>query len=120
MLTAALPDSVIARCPVDESLLASILTAKYADHLPPYRQAQILRRSDVQISRQTLSKWVLSLAAGLVPLYEAMKTQVLASGVIFVDESPVSLQHQSKGPCKKSLHVDLCRRWWHRSALSVL
>lgn len=32
ILTAALPDSVIARCPADESLLASILTAKYADH----------------------------------------------------------------------------------------
>ncbi len=102
VLTAALPDSVIARCPVDESLLASILTAKYADHLPLYRQAQILRRSDIQISRQALSKWVLSLAAGLAPLYEAMKTRVLASGVIFVDETPVSLQNQSKGPCKKA------------------
>lgn len=102
ILTAALPDSVIARCPADESLLASILTAKYADHLPLYRQAQMLRRSDVHISRQTLSKWVLSLGVGLAPLYEAMKARILASGVIFVDESPVSLQSQSKGPCKKA------------------
>ena len=102
ILTAALPDSVIARCPADESLLASILTAKYADHLPLYRQAQMLRRSDVHISRQTISKWVLSLGAGLAPLYEAMKARILASGVIFVDESPVSLQSQSKGPCKKA------------------
>ncbi|TRO78301.1 transposase, partial [Desulfuromonas acetexigens] len=47
ILTATLPDSVIARCPADESLLASILTDKYADHLPLYRQAQMLRRSDV-------------------------------------------------------------------------
>ncbi len=67
VLTAALPDSIIDRCPADESLLASVLTAKFADHLPLYRQVQMLRRSDVQISRQTLSKWVLSLGRGACP-----------------------------------------------------
>ena len=102
VLTAPLPDSIIDRCPADESLLASVLTAKFADHLPLYRQVQILRRSEVQISRQTLSKWVLSLGAGLAPLYEAMKARVLESGVIFVDESPISLQTPGKGPCKKA------------------
>jgi transposase len=102
VVTAALPDSIIDRCPADESLLASILTAKYCDHLPLYRQVQMLRRSDIRISRQTLSKWVLSLATGLAPLYQAMKDQVLRSGVIFVDESPVNLQGQKKGPCKKA------------------
>lgn len=100
--TALLPDSIIPRCPADESLLASVLAAKYCDHLPLYRQVQMLRRSDIRISRQTLSKWVLSLATGLEPLYQAMKEQVLRSGVIFVDESPVNLQGQKKGPCKKA------------------
>lgn len=102
VLTAPLPDSIIDRCPADESLLASVLTAKFADHLPLYRQAQMLRRSDIQISRQTLSKWVLSLGAGLAPLYEAMKARVLESGVLFVDESPISLQTPGKGRCKKA------------------
>jgi transposase len=102
VLTAALPDAIIDRCPADESLLASVLTAKFADHLPLYRQVQMLRRSDVQISRQTLSKWVLSLGAGLAPLYEAMKTRVLESGVVFVDESPINLQTPGKGRCKKA------------------
>ncbi len=102
VLTAALPDCIIDRCPADESLLASVLTAKYCDHLPLYRQAQMLRRSGVHISRQTLSKWVLSLGAGLAPLYGAMKTRVLQSGVVFVDESPISLQTPGKGRCKKA------------------
>jgi transposase len=102
VLTAPLSDSIINRCPADESLLASVLTAKFADHLPLYRQAQMLRRSDIRISRQTLSKWVLSLGAGLAPLYEAMKARVLESGVIFVDESPISLQTPGKGCCKKA------------------
>lgn len=102
VLTAPLPDAVIDRCPADESLLASILVAKYADHVPLYRQMQIMQRSDVKISRQTLSKWVLTLGSGLEPLYNAMKAKVLQSGVIFVDESPVSLQSEKKGPCKKA------------------
>ncbi|HMB15346.1 MAG TPA: transposase, partial [Pelovirga sp.] len=91
VMTAALPDAIIDRCPADESLLAFVVIAKFCDHLPLYRQVQILRRSGINISHQTLSKWVLSLVAGLEPLYEAMKTRVLQSGVIFVDESPISL-----------------------------
>lgn len=102
VMTAALPDTIIDRCPADESLLASVVIAKFCDHLPLYRQVQMLRRSGIQISRQTLSKWVLSLGAGLEPLYEAMMARVLQSGVIFVDESPISLQGQKKGPCKKA------------------
>lgn len=102
ILTATLPDAVIARCPADESLLAYILTAKFADHLPLYRLVEGLQRSQIKISRQTLSKWVLTLGAGLDPLYEAMKARVLASGVIFVDESPIRLQVKGKGRCQQA------------------
>jgi len=102
ILAAPLPDSIIERCPADGSLLASVPTAKYCDHLPLYRQVQMLQRSDVRISRQTLSKRVLSLGVGLAPLYEAKKCRVLQSGVVFVDESPISLQTPGKGPCKKA------------------
>lgn len=102
VMTAALPDAIIERCPADESLLASVITAKFCDHLPLYRQVQIFKRSDIHISRQTLSKWVLSLGAALTPVYEAMKASVLQSSVVFVDESPIRLQGQKKGPCKKA------------------
>ena len=100
ILTAPVPDAIIDRCPADESLLASVLCAKFADHLPLYRQGEILRRSQIFISRQTLSKWVLALGVGLDPLYVAMKSRILASGVIFVDESPIALQGQEKGRCQ--------------------
>ncbi len=71
--TAALPDAIIERCPADESLLAYVLNAKFADHLPLYRLVEILGRAKVRISRQTLSKWVVTLGTALSPLYEAMK-----------------------------------------------
>lgn len=99
---AALPDAIIERCPADESLLAYVLNAKFADHLPLYRLVEILGRSNIRISRQTLSKWVLTLGAALSPLYEAMKARVLDSGVIFADESPIRLQVKGKGRCQQA------------------
>ena len=100
--TAPLPDAVIARCPADESLLAYILTAKFADHLPLYRLGEILQRSDVKISRQTLSKWVLTLGAALSPIYDMMRDQILASEVLFVDETPIDLQVKGKNRCQQA------------------
>jgi len=91
-----LPDAVISRCPADESLLAFVLTSKFADHLPLYRLVEIFDRSHIKISRQTLSNWVLTLGSALAPIYDAMKARVLESGVIFVDETPIDLQVRGK------------------------
>ena len=40
-----------------EGTLAHVLVSKYADHLPLYRQSQIMARSDIQIDRSTLAGW---------------------------------------------------------------
>jgi transposase len=45
-----------------EALVADVLVSKYADHLPLYRQAQILAREGVAIDRSTLAHWVGSAA----------------------------------------------------------
>ncbi len=102
VLSPMLPDAVIARCPADESLLAYILTSKFADHLPLYRLVEIMQRSQVKISRQTLSKWVITLGSALAPLYDAMKSRILASGVVFADETPIDLQVQGKSRCQQA------------------
>ena len=41
-----------------EQLVAQIVVAKYADHCPLYRQAQILARQGIEIDRATLAFWV--------------------------------------------------------------
>ncbi len=99
---APLPDAIIDRSPADESLLAFILTSKFVDHLPLNRLVEILGRADVRISRQTLSKWVLTLGEALSPLYEAMRAEVLGSGSIFVDETPIRLQVKGKKRCQQA------------------
>ena len=84
VIAAALPESLLSRCQADESLLADILVKKYADHLPLYRQAEILARQGIHISRQVLSQWVLRSTAALKPLYTEMLSQILRSENVFL------------------------------------
>lgn len=70
-----------------EALLADVLVKKYADHLPLYRQAQIMARQGVEIDRATLANWVGRAAGYLKPIVELQKQRLLASARLFVDET---------------------------------
>jgi transposase len=100
ILTADLPDSLLPKCRADESLLAEIITKKFADHLPLYRIAEIFKREGIGISRKLLSQWVMRSAMALKPLYNEMLKRVLDSKNIFIDETPVKLWETVK--CKEA------------------
>lgn len=108
ILVADLPESLLNRCQADDSFLADILVKKYADHLPLYRISEILSRDNIQISRQLLSQWVLKSAQALKPLYEEMQRQILSSGVVFIDESPVKMLDPGAGETKLTYMWVLC------------
>jgi transposase len=97
VLTAPLPESLLERCQADESLLAEVVVKKFGDHLPLYRQAEIMARDGIYISRQLLSQWVLSVGFALKPLYMAMLDRVLQSNNIFYDETPLDMLKPGKG-----------------------
>lgn len=71
------------------SLLAHVVTAKYSDHLPLYRQEEILGRSGQKIPRSTTCGWMASGAALVRPLVGLMNTLVLQSAVIHTDDTVV-------------------------------
>ncbi len=89
-LIAALPERLLDRSLPAPGLLAQILVAKYCDHLPLYRQEQIfLRRHRVHLPRQTLARWVGLAAEWLKPIYDQIRTGVMAGGYVQVDETPI-------------------------------
>lgn len=100
ILTAELPDNLLPKCRADESLLAEIITKKFADHLPLYRIAEIMSREGILISRKLLSQWVIRVGMALKFLYNVMLNKVLESENIFIDESPVKLFEKIK--CKQA------------------
>jgi transposase len=86
ILTASLPDSLLPKCRADESLLAEIITKKFADHLPLYRIAEIFKREGIEISRKLLSQWVIRSAMALKSLYKEMLKKVLSSKNIYIEK----------------------------------
>ena len=70
-----------------EAMVASVLVAKYAWHLPLYRQAQMLLAQGLDIKRATLAFWVGYAAAELMPVYLRLRELILTSGKIAVDET---------------------------------
>ena len=89
VMTAALPAAPIEKGRPGPGLLAQVITAKYADHLPLNRQVDIFARHGVTLARQTLSDWVAAAADLLAPLYADLKARVLASQVIHTDDTVV-------------------------------
>jgi len=105
--TPDLPQTFMPRCAVDESIVADVLVKKFCDHLPLYRQTEILRRDQVEISKQTLSSYVLHAGEILYPLYELLEKEIKASGNIFVDETPVDILAPGTGKTATGYMVTL-------------
>lgn len=83
------PSKPIERGMAGAGLLAQVVTSKFADHLPLYRQAEIFGRQDFEVNRSTLGDWTAQVAELLEPLQLAMKAEVLESKVIHSDDTPV-------------------------------
>ena len=73
-------------------LLAHVITAKFADHLPVHRLAGQLARSGVAVARPTLGDWLRQAAGLLDPLVALMRTRLLRSRAIHADDTPVKLR----------------------------
>lgn len=85
------PFRVLDKCLASSGMLADVLVKKYEDHLPLYRQSQIWQRQDIDLSRSTLSNWVLGCAEKLKPLIEIFKAEIVTSNYVCSDETPINV-----------------------------
>ena len=83
-----------------EQMVAHVVVAKYADHCPLYRQAQILARQGIAIDRATLAFWVGYAAAEIKPLWRLMREELLRSTKLFVDETTAPVLDPGRGRTK--------------------
>jgi transposase len=102
-VTAALPPQPIPKSNASPGLLAHIAVAKYQDALPLHRQESILQRAGIDLSRQTLARWMIQSAQLLQPLHNLLRDQLLAGPVIHCDETVVQvLKEPDKSPASHS------------------
>ena len=97
---APLPSRPIERGRPGPGLLAHVLTSKYCDHLPLYRQSEIYAREKVDLHRSALTDWVGRSTALLEPLADHISKLVRAGPALFADDTPVKMQ--TKGKTKKT------------------
>ncbi len=83
-----------------EALVAHVLVCRYADHLPLYRQAQILARQGVALDRATLAFWVGYAAAEVAPVVARLRAMVLGAARVFADETTVPVLDPGRGRTK--------------------
>ena len=91
LIQAPVPAQIIDKGIPTSGLLAQVLVAKYADHLPLYRQETIFGRSGYAIPRSTLAQWVGVCGVQLQPLVDALKSSMLQHAVLHADETPVAM-----------------------------
>ncbi|MFH1266211.1 MAG: IS66 family transposase [Planctomycetota bacterium] len=88
MLAASAPEPLIDRCYVGVMFLAYLVASRFADHIPYYREEDILSRVGFSIHRATQWRWMRALAAIVLPLVELMRQRVMQSRVQGIDETP--------------------------------
>lgn len=94
------PDRPIDGGLATEALLAHVLISKYCDHLPLYRQSQILARQGITLDRSTLCNWVGRACWWLAPLHGMLLGTVLASPKLFADDTTLPVLDPGRGRTK--------------------
>lgn len=91
VVTAPKPASMLPKSIGSAEAFAAVVTAKYVDALPLYRQVDILNRSGIDISRATLANWCVQLGSKVRVIIDAMKAELLKETLICADETTVQV-----------------------------
>lgn len=91
MRVAPVPARIIPRGVLSEATLAWVITAKYQDGLPLYRQAALLARFGGELSRNTLAAGTIACGLAVQPLINLLRDALFECPVIHGDETEVQV-----------------------------
>lgn len=75
--------------------IAHIMTQKFVMGSPLYRQEQEFKYAGIELSRQTMSNWILKASNDwLTPVFEAMHTELLKQEILHADETTLQVLHE--------------------------
>lgn len=105
MRTAAAPPKLIAKALLTESALAWVITAKYQDGLPLYRQAALLGRFGGEIARNTLAHAVVQVGRAVVPMVNLLRDHLLDADIVHGDETEVQVLKENGRPAQAKSYL---------------
>jgi transposase len=99
------PASALPRSGIDASIVAHIAAAHFTAHVPYYRLEQQLARTGVSLARSTQVSLMAQLDARVAPLVDVLKQQVLASGYVHLDATPLDVCDPARPGAARSATV---------------
>ena len=103
IVQAPAPSRPIERGLAAPGLLAGIIVAKFADHIPLYRQTVIYARQGVELDRSMMARWVGACGALMTPLVDALRRYVLAAKKVHADDTPIAVLAPGNGKTKTAI-----------------
>lgn len=91
LTTAPSPEEMIPKSNASASVLAYIAVAKYVDALPLYRQEAIFKRIGLDLSRQTMARWMIQVGEKITPLITLLREEMLKNHYLHMDETVVQV-----------------------------
>ncbi len=105
MIRSPMPPRMIPGSIAGPGFLAYVLTAKFVDSLPFYRQERIFSRLGIEVARATLCSWAISAAARCGPLIELMWQRVREGPLVRMDETTVQVPHERGRPASADSYM---------------
>jgi transposase len=102
VITASLPTLPLARSYAGATMLSELMIGKYVDHLPFYRQIQMLKRDGLVLPASTINDWFKETVDLLRPMYYRLQEIILASDYIQADETTIPVIIKEKKKAVKS------------------
>ncbi|MCG8402554.1 MAG: IS66 family transposase [Firmicutes bacterium] len=95
MIRADKPDTLLRGSIATPSLVAAIMNGKYVNAVPLARQEAEFERYDINLSRQTMSNWMLRCSEEYLSLlYDELKNFLLSCKVIQADETRIQVLNE--------------------------
>jgi transposase len=89
--TAEAPKPVIEKGLASPSAVAYVMTLKFVEGMPLYRQEQHYARMGIELSRGVLSNWMLKGSEWLDLIYGRLKQKLLEQGILHADETTIQV-----------------------------
>lgn len=99
------PAQMIPKSIATPGLLSHIAISKYDDHLPLYRQEEILLRHGVDIARNTLGEWMIRSGEAIEPLIKLLHHEIISYDRAFSDETPLQVLKQPGKTAKQKSYM---------------
>lgn len=105
IVTAKKPNQAIEKSIASAGLLAFIATQKYCDALPLYRQSEMFKRINIELSRTNLANWMVKAGELVQPLIDHLHQHLQQQPVVHMDETTLQVLDEPGKPAESKSYM---------------